>query len=131
MIKVFIPEIKGRVKTNVRGLWLNDKGKLFYDYLGIKIINTFFNRQRHKLMVNKLNNIRLKYNQEALFFSDSDIGYDVGYILNNDLTITELNNKIYVEVKHLRAEIKEALRVYGGVTIYRVGNKYFKEIYYK
>ena len=39
MIKVFIPEIKGRIKTNIRGLWVNDKGILFYDYL--RIISTY------------------------------------------------------------------------------------------
>jgi len=31
MIKIFIPEIKGKIKTSIRGLWLNDKGQLFYD----------------------------------------------------------------------------------------------------
>ena len=31
MIKVFIPQDKTQGKTNIRGLWLNDKGQLFYD----------------------------------------------------------------------------------------------------
>jgi len=35
MIRVFIPEIKGRVKTSVRGFW-QDNGKVYYDYLRVE-----------------------------------------------------------------------------------------------
>jgi len=125
MIKVFIPEIKGRVKTSVRGFWRNDSGKVFYDYL--KIVNSFI------LNTYVLEDLRQKYNQEALFIIQNNIGYCYNFkntLLNK---IDVLNNRIYKEVlrANLKTEIKEALKVYGGVTIYKEGNKYFKEIFYK
>ena len=136
MIKVFIPQDKTQGKTNIRGLWLNDKGILFYDYLKVDVINTFFNRQRHKLMIKKLDKIRLKYNQEALFFADTDIidGYNVGYILNNDLSITELLKvkrfTIGKDRANLKGLIKRLLRDYKGLTIYTEPEGYVLEVYY-
>ena len=137
MIKVFIPQDKTQGKTNIRGLWLNDKGILFYDYLKVDVIDTFFNRQRHKLMIKKLDKIRLKYNQEALFFADTDIidGYNVGYILNNDLSITELLKvkrfTIGKDRANLKGLIKRLLRDYKGLTIYTEPEGYVLEVYYK
>ena len=126
MIKVFIPEPKGRTKTNVRGFWYSkDTKRTYYDYLKIVssfIINTYV-----------LEDLRQKYNQEALFVIQDNIGYCYNFkntLLDN---IEVLPGRIYKEVLkvNLRAEIKEALKIYGGVTIYKVGNSYFKEIFYK
>ena len=122
MIKVFIPEIKGRNKTSIRGFWRNDKGITFYDYL--KIVNTY------NLNTWILEDLKTKYKQEALFY----VRFNCGYVYNGiDKQIEILPNRIYKEVlrTNLKQEIKEALSVYGGVTIYKEGNKYFKEIFYK
>jgi hypothetical protein len=123
MIKVFIPTTKGRVKSNVRGFWYSkDSHKIFYDYL--KVINTY------NLNTWILEDLRVKYRQEALFY----VRFNCGYIYNGlNKGITILPSRIYKEVlrANLRQEIKEALKVYGGVTIYQEGNKYFKEIFYK
>ena len=119
MIKVFIPEIKGKVKTSVRGFWRNDKGVLFYDYL--KIGKAFYgDLEFHKK----------HYHQESLFFIN-EVGQ--GFIYYNRDKQEVLSNRIYKEVirANLKQEIKEALGVYSGVTIYIKGNKYFKEIFYR
>ena len=42
MIKVFIPQDKTQGKTSIRGLWLNDKGQLFYDYLKVKSLRFIY-----------------------------------------------------------------------------------------
>jgi hypothetical protein len=124
MIKVFIPTDK-KNKTSVRGFWRNDRGITFYDYLRIKE----FYLKTDKALYNNLDNLKYTYSQEALFY----VKNNKGYCFNDKYNIEELSNRIYTEVlrANLKTEIKEALRVYGGVTIYKEGNKYFKEIFYK
>ena len=122
MIKVFIPQIKGRVKTSVRGFW-RDNGKTYYDYL--KIVNTSFIEPK------QLETLKKKYNQESIFYIDSQLPYGIVWYSRDKKEV--LNQRIIKEVlkANLRAEIKEALKVYSGITIYKEGNKYFKEIFYK
>ena len=122
MIKVFIPESKGKIKTSARGFWRNTEGKTFYDYL--KIVNTY------NLNTWILEDLKKKYKQEAIFY----VRFNCGYVYNGiDKQIEVLPRRIIKEVLsvNLRQEIKEALSVYGGVTVYKEGNKYFKEIFYK
>jgi hypothetical protein len=121
MIKIFIPAIKGKQKTSVRGFWYSqDTKKTYYDYL--KIVNTSYIESK------QLEYLKTKYNQECIAYIDTATECLKFYYSQDKIEI--LSNRIYAEVKNLRAEIKEALKLYGGVTIYKVGNKYFKEIYY-
>ena len=63
MIKVFLPVEKTKEnKSYIRGLWHNDKGKLFYDYLKIE-----------KHYYNELTELKAKYKQECLQM-DHDTG---------------------------------------------------------
>jgi hypothetical protein len=123
MIKVFIPISKGKVKTDVRGFWYSkDSHKIYYDYL--KIVNTSYIETR------QLEQLKKKYNQESIFYFDTST--DTGKIYYSRDKIEVLHSRIIKEVlrANLRAEIKEALKQYGGVTIYEIGNKYYKEIFY-
>lgn len=116
MITVFIPQKKGRTKTAIRGFWESpDDGKIYYDYLKL-----------HRGMTCDFEYYKNQYKQETLFY----IRDNVGYIYYNKNRIEKLNNRIYTEVKNLKQEIKEAITKYGGATIYKKDNKYFKEIYY-
>jgi hypothetical protein len=129
MIKVFLPAIKGKNKTSVRGFWRNDKGKIFYDYLSIEIKYWDLYINKYSAIFRQYLKCILKdYKQEAVFYSQGN----KGFIYNGKETIT-LTNRIYSEVlrTNLKTEIKEALRIYGGVTIYQEAGRYFKEIYYK
>lgn len=123
MIKVFIPEAKGKVKTNVRGFWYSqDTKKTYYDYLRVdNIKDSFFG-------LCYIKGLKVKYNQECITFIENN-KLNIFYNFNR---IEVLQNRIYKEVArgNLKAEIKEALKVYGGITIYKEGNKYFKEIFY-
>jgi hypothetical protein len=124
MIKVFIPESKGKIKTSVRGFWHSqDTNKTYYDYL--RIINLHHNIDTEP----NLKALKLRYNQESIFH----IFDNKGYIYYNKNKIEVLINRIYKEVlrANLKTEIKEALKIYGGVTIYKIDNKYFKEIFFK
>jgi hypothetical protein len=126
MIKILIPESKGRNKTNVRGFWYSqDNKKVYYDYLS----SQNYKDDNPAGLFNHVDNLKSFYNQECIFYSQDN----KGFIYYNRDRIEGLINRIYSEVKpeNLRAEIKEALKVYGGVTIYRIGNQYFKEIFYK
>ncbi len=123
MIKIFIPCTK-KTKTNIRGFW-RDNNKLYYDYL----------TSQHYKMPDKnefythAENLKRFYNQLAIFYVEDDIGY----IYYNKNKIDILSKRIYALVlKHnIKKEIKEAISQYGGVTIYKIDNKYFKEIFYK
>jgi hypothetical protein len=120
MIKVFIPVIKGRVKASIRGFWRNEAGKTFYDYL--RLSNRFY-------LLAELEAIQKRYNQEAIAYIDKGI-LKIFYSRNK---IEVLSHCIFKEVLrgNLKAEIREALKVYGGITIYKKDNRYFKEIFYK
>jgi hypothetical protein len=126
MIKVFIPQDKTQGKTNVRGFWYSkDNHKIYYDYLKIVSKTQFCFNSLY------LNKIKQEYKQEALFLIDQD---NTAYIYIYSIETAEhLTHRIYKEVLkgNLKIEIKEALKIYGGVTIYKEGNKYFKEIFYK
>jgi hypothetical protein len=39
MIKILIPENKGKEKSKIRGFWKNETGKIYYDYLSLKTGN--------------------------------------------------------------------------------------------
>jgi hypothetical protein len=123
MIKIFIPAIKGKQKTSVRGFWYSQETKkTYYDYLEIR---DYFSYPSYRL----LESLRTFYNQEAIAIKNDNEILKIHYKDKTEV----LSNRIYAEVKSqdLRAEIKKALRVYGGVTIYKIDNKYFKEIFYK
>jgi hypothetical protein len=123
MIKVFIPEIKGRVKSSIRGFWYSqDTKRTYYDYL--RVIDTC---NKDYISINYLEALKKKYNQEAIFYK-SDIR---GFIYTGKDKLVILSNHIYSEVKNLKREIKEALKLYCGVTIYQKNGKYYKEIFYK
>jgi len=124
MIKVFIPQDKTQGKTNVRGLWLNDKGQLFYDYL--RIISTY------NINTYILEDLKVKYNQEAFFY----VRNNCGYIYNGlDKQIEVLPKVIRLEISKDRANlkglIKRLLRDYKGLTIYTEPKGYVLEVYYK
>ena len=126
MIKVFIPEIKGKIKTSVRGLWLNDKGQLFYDYL--KICKRFYSSQEDILKC--LEQYKIKYNQEAIAFIDSE-GLKIYYNRDKiEILPKVLRFDIGYDKANLKGLIKRLLRDYKGLTIYTEPEGYVLEVYY-
>ena len=119
MIRIFIPVAKGRKKTSVRGFWRSADNRTYYDY--IEVVNTNYITTEH------LEAIRKQYNQEAITIVDNG----TMKIFYKDI-IEVLSSCITGEVKrnNLKKTIKKALKEYGGITIYRSGQKFFKEIYF-
>jgi len=112
-LQIFIPVEKGKKKTSVRGLWRNENGKLFYDY--IKVANVYYLEQ------DRLEKLKKKYNQEAIFYIDTD--RETGNIYYDRVQMDILRNrKLYNQVGFfgLKKKIKELLNQYGGLTIYKV-----------
>jgi hypothetical protein len=130
MVKVFIPEVKGKNKTETRGFWKDNSGRVYYDY--IKVINY---RQENigfyyqDLFKDYLENLKVYHKQEAIFY----VKDNTGFIYNGRDNIEELPGRIYKEVtrENLKSSIKEALKVYGGVTIYNEAGRYYLEIFYR
>lgn len=116
MIKVFIPESKGRIKTSVRGFWRNEAGRTYYDYLKIVNGDVFY-----------LADYKKRYNQEAIFYASDNIGY----IYYNKDKIEVLPHRIYKEVlrQDLKVAIKEALTRFSGCTIYIEAGRYYIEVF--
>ena len=128
MIKILIPQDKKQGKTKARGFWYSkDSHKIFYDYLIIAKLNkkeiTDF-----KELYYRLDFYKRVYNQEAIFYVKDNIGYC--YYTRDNIEV--LTNRIYKEVSrvNLKQEIKRALRVYGGITIYQESGRYYIEIYF-
>lgn len=117
MIKVFIPQDKTQGKTDVRGLWINDKGKLFYDYLTIDKIKLPDHYLQAELNT-QLEVLKVKYNQEALFYTFDSKGY-IYYNHNRQDILRNKDEKRVLDIRDLKRQIKEFLRCYKGVTIYK------------
>ena len=122
MIKVFIPVNKGKIKTDVRGFWRNDNGKVFYDYIRIK---EFAEYPSYKV----IEALRIKYNQEALAVA----GDSLNLFYANRQEVLD-NQKVYCKIgfKGLKDLIKKLLTDYNGVTIYKETEGVYKlEVFYK
>jgi hypothetical protein len=119
MIKVFIPQDKTQGKTNVRGLWVNNKGILFYDYLAIKSGDVYY-----------LEDYKIRYNQQAIFYTSGDIGYIYYSKDKIDVLPKVLRFNIGKDRANLKGLIKRLLRDYKGLTIYTEPEGYLLEVYY-
>jgi hypothetical protein len=130
MIRVFIPENKGREKTSARGFWRNEAGQIYYDYLKINAYNKNIETRTNWIEFKRfLEGIQLEHNQEAVFYTSNDLGY----IFYNGLKIEVLRHRIFKEVArgNLKVAIKDALRDFSGCTIYIEAGRYYIEIFYK
>lgn len=119
MYTVFIPKEKGRYKTNVRGFWKNDSGKIFYDYMTMKYFGYIEKRQLEK--------IKEEYNQEAIFLKDSST--DTAWIYHNrDKSDMLRHRRIFQKVGFfgLKKLIKELLNKYSGLTVYETTKGIFQ-----
>lgn len=128
MIKVFIPQDKTQGKTNIRGLWVNNEGRLFYDYLKENILNWDLERGNYRSrFYSYLEDIKIQYKQEAIFYTYKN----KGFIYYSRDKIEILTHRIYAMIgRNFKVELKEDLKLYGGVTIYKIGAYYCKEIFY-
>ena len=136
MIKVFIPQDKAQGKTKARGFWYSkDTNKIYYDYLKVLPLRFIYGQGQNNSYASKeLQFLKHWHKQEALFFISGHYKEQgKGFIFYEQDKIEVLPNRIYKEVLrvNLKVEIKEALRLYKGVTVYKEGNRYFKEIFYK
>lgn len=108
---VLIPCDKTK-KTFVRGLWRNDNGKLFYDYLSVISLSG--------IDETILESLRTAYKQEALFaYTDSHAlifsGIGKTEVLINKRSITLTNRESIKKISQL------ALSNYNGLTWYIKG----------
>ena len=127
-----IPKQKGKVKTEIRGFWFSaESKKTYYDYLQAMTISRRFDYRAYNFrLYNVIDYIRTSEKQEAIFF----IGQKTGYVFNNRHDITVLKGRIVIRhagYKGLKDIIKNALKQYGGITVYINGGSYEIEIYYK
>ena len=137
MIKVFIPEIKGKVKTSVRGLWVNDRGILFYDYLKVKSLRFIYGQgENNSYALKELQFLKRWHKQEALFFTSGHYKeQNKGFIFYEqdkiDVLPKVLRFTIGKDRANLKGLIKRLLRDYNGLTIYVKPEGYLLEVYYK
>ena len=128
MIKVLIPEKKGRIKTNVRGFWYSkDTNKTYYDYL--KIVNTSYVEPK------QLEALKKKYNQESIAFIDTSVNCLKIYYSRDKIEVLKDHSILEVKrqgrnTKLLKDYINSALKLYGGLTIYIKNHSYILEVFY-
>jgi len=127
MIKILIPQIKSKGKTNIRGLWLAENNKLYYDYLTEQIIDLDYN-SNNTTVVEYLEYLRVKYNQIAIFFSVDNSGYV--YYSKDKIEVLPNSFSVNINKNVLKAYSKKLLRDYKGLTIYRLKDSYILKVYY-
>jgi len=124
MIKIFIPQEKRQGKTSARGLWRNDSGKIFYDYL--KIENFYYNKNYVLL-----ENIQKAKAQEAIFFIDCEANTANIFYNRNKIDVLKRQIKYSCTIKPLKSVLKKALQAFGGCTVYKQGKAYIVEVWVK
>jgi hypothetical protein len=118
MIKVYLPVKKNKFKTQVRGLWRNDKGELYYDYI-----------TQVKIEKSDLQGLKDRLRQERIFYTEGVKGF-IWYNQNRIDTFKWYEFIAYDKTfRGLKDKIKELLKRYGGLTIYIKDNQYLIEIH--
>jgi len=112
-----------KYKTNVKGYWLNNEGKLFIDNIDIK--NYIECRQYKNFIAYKKYMFKIK-KQLAVFY----IKGNKAYIENRQGNIDILSHCISWKEKHITKKyIKALLFQHKGLTIYKNENDYTIEIW--
>jgi len=129
MIKIFIPELKGKRKTSIRGFWRNESGKVYYDYLTSQ--DNYRDENNIQGLTTYLDNLKKFYQQECIAYKDND---KLKIFYSKD-KIDVLNNNVVINInKHNRQELKDTLKTYlkeyNGVTVYIDKENYILESYY-
>jgi hypothetical protein len=124
MIKILIPQDKTKEKTNIRGLWRNDEGKLFYDYL--KVENFYYNKNYVLL-----ENIQKAKAQEAIFFIDCESNTANIFYSRDKIEVLKHKISYSCTIKPLKSVLKKALHDFGGCTVYKQGKGYLVEAWIK
>jgi hypothetical protein len=128
VITIFLPTNKWEGKTSIRGLWRNEKGKIYYDYL-----RTVDYGAEDKDLYNYIEELKTTYNQEAIFYVDSNKLH--GFVFYSKYNIEVLTKVKYIACR--KAELKKTiinlLKEYEGITIYhyRRGGDYLLRVFYK
>lgn len=105
-VKVYLP-ISKKKKNNIRGFWLADDKKLYYDY--IKIV---------KADISELEALKQKYKQLAIFYTYKN----KAYIYHNKNKIEVLNKCLrfifIYDICSIKEQFKKLLKKYNGFTCY-------------
>ena len=116
---IYIPQNKRKEKTNIRGFWYSkDTKKFYYDY--IKTIKSLTGD------LHFVEYLRQEFKQEAMFFTHND----KAHIFYKPDKINVLKNRHITKhrgFKGLKKEIKDYIRIYGGVTVYKQRDSYLIE----
>lgn len=116
----YIPVSKNN-KSSWRGLWRNDKGKIYYDYIEPceKIYHAFNCRHASRDYALYLCQ---RYRQEAIFY----IANGKAHILSADNELLRLKKLHTIRTckENLKKNLKYFLKIYGAVTI-KKSQKYF------
>lgn len=117
MVKIFYTNNK--IKSNKIGLWHN-QNKLYHD----------------NLIIRKINHGNLNYAIKSIFNNTSEICIfykigNCGHIINRQNEITILKNRLLLKRNKInKHEIKDLIKKFNGITIYKKSNYFLIEIFY-
>ena len=125
MIKLIIPDKKGRIKTPCRG-WYSG----VYDYNNVlELPYTLKDSYTLSRFYFYLTRLKDKNCQECLFYEYNG----QGFIYYNSEKVLLLRNKktlYHYKFRGLKDFVKKLLLDYGGLTVYKDGDYYRAEIFY-
>jgi len=125
-IKIYLPANKN---TNIKGLWLNNQGKIISD--NIRVLN------KNNICIDDVNifieKIKEKYNQEAIFYKEVLTRGYIHYNVNKIDILEGLKEKIIHKGNYseLKFYVKYYLKKYRGITIFKLDNRYLLEAWHK
>ena len=121
MFILMLPVEKSKVKSSIRGYWLDNK-IIYYDYLK-EIKLPYIDKKA-------LNGYSITYKQLALFYKQNK----KSFIYTDKTKKTEVLSKVkrvsHTGYKGLKKAIKLFISNYGGCTVYIKKNSYLLECFY-
>ena len=108
-----------KTKSNTRGYWLNN-GKLYKDFIAIEAVDS---QEALKEGITKL----LAQGEIAVFYSIDKLGY----CIDKEGITTRYTQRLRLHRQRLSIrEVKRLLRLFGGVTVYKMLDRYIIEVYH-
>jgi len=111
--------LNNKAKSSIKGFWL-DKGKLYKD-------NISLDRIKGKIGLDKGIKRLFSSGEKVVFYSQGKKGYCKG--TTGKLTV--YNNRLRLHRQKLSCkEFKKLVYLFGGVTVYKLYDRYIIEVYH-
>ena len=113
-------KVNNQKASHVRGFWQDDNNKLYAD-------NVHIEHYKRSEALKEAIKALFEAGEKAVFYKDEN----KSFILSHDDTKQAFNYRLRLHRQKLSIrEFKALLRVFGGVTVHKLRNRYIIEVYH-